>query len=291
MKRLRYHLEAAFLSAIIGFFSLLPAQAASAVGGFIGRNAGPLLAASRKARRNVENALPGLEPDKTARIVAGMWDNLGRVIAEYPHLEALGRDRTRIEGVEHFEKALAENRGAICFGAHLGNWEINPAACLAQTGQAIDLSYRAPNNPHVDRLLARARSLEGKLRAYPKSRSGGKSMMEAVKKGRVLGILIDQKYGEGLSLPFFGREAMTNPFFVQLAQRYRCPLLPVRNIRLGEARFRLVVYPPLTLFETDGTPRPVADVIAEAHRLLESWIKESPEQWLWLHRRWKDDER
>lgn len=291
MMSLRYFLEAAFLSAILAVFKRIPAQRASAIGGYIGRTIGPRLAASRKARRNLDKALPELGPAVKDKIIAGMWDNLGRIIAEYPHLEKLGRERTLIEGREKLEEALTEGKGAICFGAHLGNWEINSAACLTQMGLAVDLSYRAPNNPRVDRLLMRARSLGGRLKAYPKSRSGGKNMMEAVRSGRILGILIDQKYSAGLSVPFFGHEAMTNPFFVQLAQKYKCPLIPIRNVRLNAAQFKLVIYDPIDVFEDDGTPRTFESVIAEAHRMLEGWIRETPEQWLWLHRRWKDENR
>lgn len=289
MRNLRYLLEYVFLFVVFAIFRLLPAQRASACGGFIGRTIGSALAASRKARRNVELVFPDISPEEKDKVVMGMWDNLGRIIAEYPHLESLGRNGTVIEGAEKLQKALEERKGAICFGAHLGNWEINSAACLTQLGLAVDISYRAPNNPRADRLLMRARSLGGRIRAYPKSRGGGRNMMEAVKSGHILGILIDQKYREGIAVPFFGREAMTNPFFVQLAQKYGCPLIPIRNIRLRSARFKLVIYDPLKVFDDNGRPRPVEDVIAEAHRILEGWIGETPEQWLWLHRRWKDE--
>ena len=111
-------------------------------------------------------------------------------------------------------------------------------------------------------------------------------MMAALKQGRVLGMLIDQKYNEGLAVPFFGQPAMTNPVFVQMAQRYNGFLIPARAERLGGAHFRLTLHPPLALADQAGHPRTAEDVLAEAHRLLEEWIRERPEQWLWIHKRW-----
>lgn len=288
MKNLRYLIEAALLSLLMSIFKIMPARMASNLGGWIGRSVGPRLAASRKALRNIERALPDLSAEEQARAIKGMWDHLGRVMAEYPHLETLSRDYTKIIGRDILDKALAHEGGAIFIGAHFGGWEINAPAVLTQTGTAIDISYRAPNNPHSDRLLMKARSMGGRIKGHAKSRQGGKAMMETIKNGGGLGILIDQKYREGVAAKFFGMEAMTNPFFIQLAQKYGAMVVPIRNTRLEDGTFTLTLYEPLDVFDESGAPKPVADVIAEAHALLEEWITKHPEQWLWLHRRWKD---
>ena len=287
LKHLRYAFEALFLALLLLLFKLLPAKTASDIGGWIGRNIGPKLAASRKARRNLERAIPELDESRKDEVIQGMWENLGRVIAEYPHLKMLSAN-TEIVGKDQLEAGLNNPKGAIFFGAHFGNWEINAPAILMQYDKSVDVSYRAPNNPWSDALLMKARTMGGRIQAHAKSRAGGKNMMGAIKSGSYLGILIDQKYREGLSLPFFGMEAMTNPFFVQLAQKYGCALHPIRNLRLDGAQFSLTVYEPIEVFDNDGKPRPVEDVIKDAHTLLEGFIREHPEQWLWLHRRWKD---
>lgn len=287
LKSLRYGLEALGLGIMFVVFRVLPASVASSLGGWLGRSIGPNLAASRKAKRNLARALPELDAAAQDATIAGMWEHLGRLVAEYPHLETLALDQTHILGLENLQGALDNPKGAIFFGAHLGNWEINGAAVLLQCGRPAALSYRAPNNPWVDAMLMRARTLGGQIPAFSKSRQGGKHMIDTVKNGRALGILIDQKYNQGLEVPFFGMAAMTNPFFVQLAQKYGCALVPIRNQRLDGAEFSLTVYEPLKVLDEDGTPRPVEEVIAEAHSLLEKFIRETPEQWLWLHRRWK----
>jgi KDO2-lipid IV(A) lauroyltransferase len=272
------------------FFRILPPETASNIGGAIGRTIGPRLAASRKALRNLQRAMPDMPPERQHEVITGMWSNLGRIMAEYAHLATHARDNTTIENVEYLQMLKDKGQNAIFFGAHFGNWELNAPAVVLQYDADVDVSYRAPNNPWVDKMLMKARSMNGQINGYAKSREGGKSMMGAIKGGSSLGILIDQKYNEGLSVPFFGIEAMTNPFFVQLAQKYKCALVPIRNTRLDGARFRLNIFEPIAVFDEDDKPRPVEDVIKDAHALLEGWIIEHPEQWLWLHRRWPKEE-
>jgi KDO2-lipid IV(A) lauroyltransferase len=287
MKKVRYALEFALLSLLFVFFRALPPARASALGGWIGRSVGPRLAASRKALANLRAALPGLSPAREREIIAGMWDNLGRLIAEYPHLKTLARDATAIEGLEILQTLRDDSRAGLLFGGHLANWEIVGPALLFQVGLPIGLIYRAPNNPGAAGLLDRARSLNGTLKTFPKSPTGTRQFFRHLREGGHAGILIDQKYNEGVEALFFGRPAMTSPAFVHLCQKFSAPLVPFQIIRTGGARFRLIVHPPLPVADENGDPLPVEHVIAQAHALLEGWIRQYPDQWLWLHRRWK----
>lgn len=283
MKKIIYIFEAFFLSTLMAFLGLLSPATASNIGASVGRFIGPKLAASRKADRNIARAMPELDKVQRKKIIKDMWENLGRVIAEYPHLEKLAQSHTEIINTDILTPLLEKNTGLIFIGAHLGNWEIKTAASLLQQNIAVDISYRALNNPLSDKILMRLRSLNGKIKAHAKSRTGGKAMMDTVKSGGALGILIDQKYREGIDVPFFDLPAMTNPFFVQLAQKYGAPVIPIRCERLDGIQFRLTVYEPVI---TAG--RTVDDIMKETNALLERWIRERPEQWLWLHRRWKE---
>lgn len=287
MKKVRYVLEYIFLSAFFALSSLLPARWASDLGGWIGRTVGPRLAASRKALSNVRAALPDLPEERYHAIVKGMWDNLGRVIAEYPHLNHLAQHATTLEGTEHLKALREDQRPGLLFGAHLANWEVAGPALLLQADLPIGLVYRAPNNPNVAARLDQARSLNGRLQTFPKSLSGMRRFVMHLRAGGHAGILIDQKYNEGIEALFFGRPAMTSPAFVQLCQKFGAPLVPFQVVRAGGARFRLIAHPPLPVIDASGTALPIAEVIAQAHTILESWIRQSPEQWLWLHRRWK----
>jgi KDO2-lipid IV(A) lauroyltransferase len=281
MTGLRYFLEFALLLMLSGFFKLVGLDKASAIGGTIGRFIGPRLATSRKARRNLQNALPHLSNEQLDDVIKGMWDNLGRLIAEYPHLEQIAQERLQMQGQDYLQAALAKGRGAVLFSAHMANWETVPPYIQQHFNIQVNLMYRAPNNERVDRLLTHYRTLGGKMRALTKSRRGGQAAMKALRDGEIIGILIDQKYNEGISIPFFGIPAMTNPIFVKMAQKYDAPLLPFMIERTQGAHFKVRCYPEI---KTMG--RSSEDVIVEAHSLLEKWISKKPEQWLWLHRRW-----
>ncbi|MES2729895.1 MAG: lipid A biosynthesis acyltransferase [Pseudomonadota bacterium] len=286
MKSLRHLAEAAFIYILIAFFSLLPPPAASAIGGFLGRMIGPRLAASRKAARHIHKIWPDCPPARRDQIIKGMWDNLGRTFAEYPHLEEIARNRCDIMGAEIVHQAHKTHGNILLFSGHIGNWEICPAKYYVTINTPVHLVYRAPNNPHLENLLQKMRSLHGKLLTIRKSRSGAKAIVMAARNKESLAILIDQKYNEGIPVPFLGWMAMTSTSPIANAQRYNMPIIPMRCIRLPNCRFRLEVLPPIPAFNADGSKREEAEVMRSMNDLLGQWIAEHPESWIWQHRRW-----
>lgn len=280
MKQARYIIEAFILILFYGLCDILPVTAASHMGGWIGRTIGPRLAASRKARNNLRESLPGLHETDMDKYITRMWDNLGRVIAEYPHLKTIGAHRVTLHGAEIIRTSLDQGKPVILFGAHLANWEVMAPAVYSQLGIKLGLVYRAPNNPIADRMLDYARSLHGILETIPKSKTGTRRLVQSLKEGNSIGILIDQKYNEGIPVDFFGRPAMTSPAFVQLARKYNADLIPFRCERADNCQFIITFEQPLKIADTDQP------VIRKAHERLESWIDARPGEWIWLHRRW-----
>ena len=289
MKKFRYIIEALLLHTLMLIFRIMPVDMASNVGGWIGRTIGPRLAASRKALKNIKRALPDLPENEKQQALRDMWDNLGRVMAEYPHLEKIATERVEFVDPHNIIPAIQKNeRNYIYITAHLANWEVAASSCLLQYGMTFNAIYREPNNPMVRNLLDKARTLGGKFKTFPKSTTGMRDIVRALKAGENLGILIDQKYNEGIPAPFFGRDAMTSTAFAELSQKFDAVIVPGRTERLEGAHFRVTLYPVIESKNDDGTPRPVEDIIAESHNYLEQWITANPGQWLWLHRRWPD---
>lgn len=280
-KVLRYYGEAAAAGLVFGLFRLLPVSAASALGGWLGRNIGPHLAASRKADKNIAMALPELDAKKRQQIIKGMWDNLGRVCAEYPHLRAVGQ-RGQLLGQEN----MHDQGPCIFVMAHLGNWEA--AGAIASTHGAIETAaiYRAPNNPWIAGMIARFRRKVSSFTGFAKSARGMREAMRHLKQGQNLTILFDQKYNPGPALPFFGVSAHTSTAAVEMAQKMNVPLYPVRSKRINGVQSQLEIYPALPLYDAQEKPLPAEYVMMTLHHILEDWIKDTPEQWLWLHRRW-----
>jgi Kdo2-lipid IVA lauroyltransferase/acyltransferase len=272
-----------------GAFAVLPLDWASALGGAIGRLIGPLLGISNRARRNIKRALPGLSESEIADVIARMWDNLGRVAAEYPHLKQIGvfepGGRVETRGLDHVDRAVAAGRRMIIFSGHIANWEIAALAAV-QYGISVAQIYRAANNPRVDRMITRFRGDAAEL--IPKGAVAARRAIATLRSGAHLTMLADQKMNDGIPVPFFGRPAMTAPALAALALRFDCDVLPARVERLGGAHFRLTVSPPLPLPRTGDSHADAAALMAQVNAILETWIRDRPEQWFWVHQRWPD---
>lgn len=283
-----YRLEAAAVHILFALLSLLPLAAASGLGGWVGRTVGARLGANRKVLNHLRLALPELDEAERQAIAVQCWDNLGRTMAEYPHIKTISRDWDRcvtLIGREHLEALRDDGKPGICITGHFANWELAALACH-KAGLPLTIVYRAPNNPWVDRLLARAR---GPLQGFmvPKGRDAARGMMATIRKGGHIGVLPDQKLNEGIPVPFFGRDAMTGSFTADLALRYDAPIVPIKVTRDG-AHFRIEAMAPFVFEKTGDREADTWTAMRRINAMLEDWVRETPGQWLWTHRRWPD---
>ena len=155
-----------------------------------------------------------------------------------------------------------------------------------QYGTPVAQIYRAANNPLVDRMIARFRGDRAEF--IPKGTVAARHAIAALRRGAHLTLLADQKMNDGIPVPFFGRPAMTAPALAALALRFDCDVLPARVERLGGAHFQLTVFPPLALRRSGNSHADEAALMTQVNAILESWIRDRPEQWFWVHRRWSD---
>jgi len=267
---------------------LLPFAWASGLGGFLARTLGPFLRKSRIARQNLKAAFPDKSAAEIESIVREVWDTLGRAAFEFPLMDRLlyGRDRARVDvqGEDNLKAALASGKPVLFFGAHLGSWELIPLSTML-LGFSSNTFYRAPNNPLLLKLFT-TRTIRGEV--IPKGAPGAKRAFTLLKRGENLGLLVDQKLNDGISVPFFGRDAMTSTALAEFGLRFDAPMVPIQCIRLPGARFKLIFHPPLKVTKTDDRKNDVKTIMTAVNALLESWIRKTPGQWLWLHNRWPD---
>lgn len=288
---IRHLLE--FSAALLGycFFRMLSVDAASALGGRIGRSLGPLIPVSGRARRNLMEAFPDKSTAEIENIVRGMWENFGRSLAEYPHFSKLrcyeGNGRVEVQGEEILDRARDSGQAHIFFSGHLANLEI-PGTAVSNRDMPMVKVYRAANNPLVDRmlLLIRKHSVGGEF--VPKGNTGAREMIAALREGSHLGILVDQKMNDGIAVPFFGRDAMTAPALAQLALKSDRPIVPLQIERLQGAYFRVTAHPLLEVQKSGDRETDIYNVMVQVNATLETWIRQRPEQWFWLHNRWGD---
>ena len=289
-QKLRYGAEAAAFFFLMGLFRLMPLDAASRVGGWMGRNIFSRLPPDRIARKNLKAAFPEKTQAEIETILSGMWDNLGRVVAEYPHLakfDSVAPDgRIELTGKEHIDAAAAAGKGILFLSGHIANWEMGPI-CAKRIGLEGATVVRHPNNPYVARWIGWMRAQQGPSEQIGKH-SGARRIFSQLRSGKAIYMLVDQRNDEGIAVPFFGRPAWTTPVPAALALKLGSQILYAFNRRKkGQARFHLTVH-AAPVFQTSG------DEAADTRNLtemitaeVEAMIRQDPAQWLWIHNRWK----
>jgi KDO2-lipid IV(A) lauroyltransferase len=288
---LAHRAEYAAILAIGAFLRLIGVDAASALAGAVARTLGPLIGPiTERARVNLEIAFPEMSTSEREALIRDVWENLGRTTGEFAHLTKLDpfapNSRVEILGREKFDAIIDSGKAAIFISGHFANWEVLPITMHA-VGLDSSVVYRAANNPLIDGHIIRERAKVMSRRQIPKGKRGARDLLETLKAGRSLGMLIDQKLTTGgIPSPLFGRKAMTAPAAARLALKFAAPLIPLQVERLRGARFRLTVRDPIEFSPTGDTN---ADTQALTDRLnleIERMIRARPGQWLWLHRRW-----
>jgi KDO2-lipid IV(A) lauroyltransferase len=260
----------------------------------IARTVGPWLPEHRIGRANLAAAFPEKPPAEIEQILAGVWDNLGRVVAEFAHLDRLLiGDPFHLPHFE-FEPAMAERynlirddgKPALIFAAHLANWELPAIVAHAWGIDALTL-YRRPNVGAVaDAVIAIRQGSMGML--VPTESSAPIRLARALEENRHVGMLVDQHYVKGVEVTFFGRRCRANPLLATLARHVECPIHGVRIIRLPDGRFRGEISEAIAPVRDAAGRIDVAGTTQAITSVVEGWVRERPEQWLWLHRRWRD---
>jgi len=256
---------------------------------------GPLTREQRIARANLIAAFPEKSPEEIETILAGVWDNLGRLGAEFAHLDHIWQhdpafpERSRIEigprTHELFAQLRLDGKPALIFAGHLGNWEL-PAVAAVAHGLAAAILFRRPNSASANRIIEEIRAVKmGTL--IPAGRDAPLRMAEALRNGQHVAILVDQYFSNGVEVTFFGRKTKANPTLARLLRQIECPIHGVRIIRLPGHRFRAELSEELTPVRDASGQVDVQGTMQAITSVVEGWIREYPDQWLWLHRRWR----
>jgi len=286
MRRVRFYIEYLIITAFMWAIRRVPLGYASQFGGWLARSVGMRMKRGNVATAQIATHLPELNAGEREQVAAQMWENLGRVIAEYPHMIDGNLDaHITILGREQVEAAKASGKSALFISGHFGNWELAPKA-LALCGLPLHLVYRPPNNPWADKVIDQIRK-HYTLGHYGKGADGAKGVLAAIKRGESIGMLIDQKDNTGMAIPFLNAPAMTSVSAAKMALKYDLPVIPVRAERISGHQFRVTIYPPLTppADADDAQAREIA-YMTQMNNVISGWIREAPAQWFWLHRRW-----
>ncbi len=262
--------------------------------GFLLRTAGPWLPEHRIGRANLVAAFPEKPAAEIEQILAGVWDNLGRFAVEFAQIDRLrNSDPSKPTDdivadpatSERFHRLRLDGKPALIFAAHLANWEL-PALVAARHGLDTAVLYRRPNIRAISDavLKIRANSM-GTL--IPTGLDAPVRLLRVLEAGRPVAIMVDQKLVKGVEVTFFGRRCKANPLIAQLARHLDCSIHGTRIVRRGERNRFLIELTDAIAPARDGEGRiDVAGTMQVITTVVEGWVREHPEQWLWLHRRW-----
>lgn len=291
-RRFLYWLEAQAVFAILGVLKLLPADAAIATAAAILRTIGPWLPRQKVVLDNLAQAMPEIDDTERHAIARRMWANMGRQVAEYIMLDKLfdydpdAEEPGRIEvmGKDLFTELQKAGKPLIFFTGHTGNFELLPL-CAATFDLEITALFRPPNNPYIaKRVLAARTTSVGQL--VPSKTGAAMGLGRALQDGKSVGVLVDQKFHRGKAGTFFGRPVRTNPLLPKLARQFDCAVHPARCIRLPGNRFRLELEDAITLPRNASGEIDIDASTQMLNDIVERWVREYPDQWMWMHRRW-----
>lgn len=284
LKKIRYFIENIATHILKVIILFLPINIASYTGGFLAKRIGKFLKVNKIAKNNIKIAFPDLSNHEVDTLCNKVWDNLGRTAFEFFHLQNIDINKiSKIEGLENIPNCNGKTR--LFFSAHLANWEVIPKIA-AEKGLNLKLVYRKANNPYTEKLINNARGRH-KNNYIPKGKQGAKQLLRAINKGDDIAMLVDQKMNDGISVPFFGSDAMTPSAIASLAIKYDCPIIPTQIIRHENVKFTVKIFPELKISKEENYDKNIFQIMSEINLIIEGWIKENPEQWMWVHNRWK----
>lgn len=287
--KLRYHFERAVFSLFMLYARILPRDLFLNLGRAFGTLAYQADARHRTiALENFQAAFP--ESTEAKQTILRCYEFFGGYLFDmltcFPGFSADRMTKFEIEGLDHVERAYKKGKGIIFFSAHHGAWELN-ALAQAFLGYPMGLVVRRLDNPYLESMLDRLRSSTGNFTIDKKQ--GFRPMLKALREGKGLAVLMDQNVTteERVFVDFFGRPASTTPAVALLKLKTDCELIPVYGYPLPGNRYQFVYGAPVEVSLSGDRQEDVRQITQECSNRIEMAIRQHPECWLWMHRRWK----
>ncbi|THD64683.1 lysophospholipid acyltransferase family protein [Phenylobacterium sp.] len=269
---------------------LFPIDAVSDFGGWLFRTIGPLTSKQRVAETNLRIVFPNATESEVAALLRAQWEELGRWIAEFPMADRIAADPDRVEvvGMERLTRLAEAHQPAVLISGHFSNFDMM-AVAIMRSGLPSQITYRALNNPYMDRRIVEKRRQYGVKLFAPKGTAGARELFRAIGRGESIALLNDQKFNGGIAAPFFGRMARTAPGPSTYALHFGIPIQPISVQRTHKARFRVVMHEPIELTDTGDRDADIETAVRRINAFMEQRVLERPAEWFWVHRRWPNE--
>ena len=291
MKVVKYFFEFVSIISLFCIFKIVGLKNASNLGAVIGRSIGPLFRSKNIIEQNLKIGLGDLDTKTQSEIINNMWSNIGRTFAEYIFLKDFKFNKTnfdhiKINGANYLDQIKKENEPVIFFSAHLANFELM-AMELDKSGIKCAAIYRPLNNFFLNPLMEYLRMKYICPAQIPKGRIGMREIINKVKDGYSIALMVDQRVGEGPRVPFFNKPAHTTTIPAQLALKYNCKLVPIFIERKNSVNFEMTIYEPYKIEKTGNDEEDTKNITLKINKIIEKMIIKNPMQWIWSHNRWK----
>lgn len=290
-RRVIWRFEALVFDALAGLARPIPIDAVSNFGAWLFRTLGPLTSARRVAERNMRIAFAEASDAEIAALMTAQWEELGRWIAEFPILDRIVADPSRlvVENGERLAEIAAGAALVVFISGHFSAFEVM-AAAIVRAGVPCQITYRAMNNPYVDARVRKNRFRYGVRLFAPKGLEGARELLRALSRGESVALMNDQKFNGGVAAPLFGVMAHTAPGPSTFALRFGVPLQPMSVQRVGPgARFKVIVHEPIRLTDTGDRDADIEAGVLRVNAFIEERVRARPHEWFWVHKRWPNE--
>ena len=286
MKIIKYFLQFIFTIFLFFLFKILGLKISSALGGKLFEKIGPLFRSKELIHSNLKKAFPGINLDNLNKITKLMWNNYGRVFAEYMFIKKFREDITNkniiIEGQEILEDIKTNNKSVVFISGHLSNFELM-AMHIEKSGIKLAAIYRPLNNIFLNKIMERIRKKYICKYQIKKGLGGMKKLIRLKKLNYSTALMIDQRVSQGIKSEFFNQNALTTTVPAQLIKKFKIPIVPLSIERINNINFKIAIKKPI-IFDNEETTKSITDKL---NLELEKMIIYKPEQWIWSHNRWK----
>ena len=291
MKIIKYFFEFISVISLFCIFKIIGLRNASNIGSILGKLIGPLFRSKKIIRENIKIGLGDIDQQKESEIINGMWSNIGRTFAEYPFLKDFRFNKTnfdhiKINGINHLEEIKKNNETAIFYSCHFANFELM-AMEIDKFGLKCAAIYRPLNNFFLNPLMEYLRMKYICPNQIPKGRMGMREIINKIKDGYSIALMVDQRVSEGHKIPFFNKPAYTTTIPAQLTLKYNCKLIPIYLERKNGPNFEMTIHEPYSFQKTGDDEEDIKNITLKINQVMEEMIIDNPTQWIWSHNRWK----
>jgi len=286
MKYIKYFFEFLFSIFFFFIFKIIGPKLSSKISGKIFEIIGPFFRSKKIIYNNIKRALPGIDENNLKNIENSMWNNYGRIFAEYIFLKDFRYGKlasyVQIEGQEILNDIKENNKQVIFISGHLSNFELM-AMFIEKSGINLSAIYRPLNNIFLNGIMENIRKKYICKNQIKKGLAGLKKLIKLKKKNYSTALMIDQRVSEGILSPLFNEKALTTTIPAQLVKKFNIPIVPVYIERIDGLKFKITINQPLS-FPQDTSQQQITDNL---NQILEKFILSKPENWIWSHNRWK----